>query len=44
MIVFRAVEDDEAGKGNFYTIHPDGTGLTQVTQFTDTVISHKVAF
>lgn len=44
LIVFRAVEDDEAGKGNFYTIHPDGTGLTQVTQFTDTVISHKVGF
>lgn len=44
LIVFRAVDNEEAGKGNFYTIHPDGTGLTQVTHFTDTVISHKVGF
>jgi len=44
LIAFRAVADDEAGIGNFYTIHPDGTSLTQVTDFTDTVISHKVGF
>jgi TolB protein len=44
LIAFRAVADEEAGIGNFFTIHPDGTSLTQVTHFTDTVISHKVAF
>lgn len=27
-----------------FTIHPDGTGLHQVTHFVDTVISHKVGF
>lgn len=43
-IAFRAVDDEEAGKGNFFTIKPDGTGLAQVTHFTDTVISHKVSF
>ena len=30
--------------GNFFTIHPDGTALTQITDFTDTVISHKIGF
>ena len=44
LITFRAVADEESGIGNFFTIHPDGTSLTQVTHFTDTVISHKVAF
>ena len=44
LIVFRAVVDEESGKGNFFTIHPDGSGLAQVTHFTDTVISHKVGF
>jgi len=44
LIAFRAVADDESGIGNFFTIHPDGTSLTQVTHFTDTVISHKVGF
>ena len=44
LIAFRAVADEEAGIGNFFTIHPDGTSLTQVTHFTDTVISHKVGF
>lgn len=43
-IAFRAVEDEEAGKGNFFTIGPDGKDLTQVTHFTDTVISHRVGF
>ncbi len=42
LIVFRAVADEESGKGNFFTIRPDGTGLTQVTRFVDTGISHKV--
>lgn len=43
-IAFRAVTDEEAGKGNFFTISPDGTQLTQVSHFTNTVISHKVSF
>ncbi len=44
LIVFRAVQDEESGIGNFYTIHPDGTGVHQVTHFTDETISHKVGF
>ncbi|MEO5661888.1 MAG: hypothetical protein ABIR39_01275 [Nocardioides sp.] len=43
-IVFRAVEDEETGIGNFFSMHPDGSGLTQLTHFEDTVISHKVKF
>ena len=30
--------------GNFFAVHPDGTALTQITDFTSTVISHKVGF
>ena len=44
LIVFRKVADEEAGVGNFFTIRPDGTALTQITDFTETVISHKVGF
>ncbi|MDQ1727678.1 MAG: TolB protein [Frankiaceae bacterium] len=44
LIVIRVTPDEETGVGNFYTIHPDGTGLTPVTKFTDTVISHQVGF
>jgi Tol biopolymer transport system component len=45
LIVFRAVEDEESGIGNFFTIHPDGSSVAQVTHFDDkTVISHKVGF
>ena len=44
LIAFRAVQNDESGIGNFFTINPDGTGLSQVTHFADTVISHKVSF
>jgi len=44
LIAFRAVADEESGIGNFFTVHPDGTALTQITHFTDTVISHKVGF
>lgn len=44
LIVLRAVQDEESGVGNFFTIHPDGTGIHQVTHFTDDVISHKVGF
>ncbi len=44
LIVFRAVTDEESGIGNFFTIHPDGSKLTQVTHFKDTVISTKVGF
>lgn len=44
LIVFRAVVNEESGVGNFFTIHPDGTALTQITDFTSTVISHKVGF
>jgi Tol biopolymer transport system component len=43
-IVFRAVQDEESGVGNFSTVRPDGSALTQVTHFTRTVISHKVGF
>jgi Tol biopolymer transport system component len=44
LIAFRAVLNDESGVGNFFTIHPDGTALTQITHFTGTVISHKIGF
>ena len=44
LIVFRAVVDEESGIGNFFTIRPDGTGLTQITHFHQTVVSHKVTF
>lgn len=44
LIAFRAVDDEEEGAGNFFTIKPDGTSLTQVTDFDDVVISHKVTF
>ena len=44
LVAFRAVQDDESGIGNFFTIHPDGSRLQQVTHFTDTVVSHKVSF
>ena len=44
LIAFRAVDDEESGIGNFFTIRPDGTHLTQVTHFADTVVSHKVSF
>jgi Tol biopolymer transport system component len=37
LIVFRAVADEESANGNFFTVHPDGTALTQITHFTDTV-------
>ena len=43
-IVFRAVVNEESGVGNFFTIKPDGTSLTQVTHFVGTTISHKVGF
>lgn len=42
LIAFRAVQDEESGVGNFYTIHPDGSGLTQVTHFVGQTISHQV--
>lgn len=44
LIAFRAVASEEAGIGNFFTIKPDGSGLTQVTHFDGTVISKKVSF
>jgi Tol biopolymer transport system component len=47
LIVFRAVRsgmDEESGVGNFFTIRPDGTGLTQITHFANTVIGHRVSF
>ena len=43
-VVFRAVVDDESGVGNFFSIRADGTGLNQITHFTNTVISHKVGY
>lgn len=30
--------------GNFFTIKPDGTSLTQITRFVGITISHKVGF
>lgn len=44
VIVFRSVQDEESGVGNFFTIRPDGSGLTQVTHFSDSELSHKVGF
>ncbi len=44
LIVFRVAPDEGSGVGNFYTMRPDGTALTQVTKFTGTVVSHKVGF
>lgn len=44
LIVFRAVADNEAGIGNFFTIRPDGSALTQITHLTNTVISHRASF
>jgi TolB protein len=44
LIVFRAVQDEESGIGNLYTIHPDGEGLTQITHLHNKVISHIVSF
>jgi len=44
LIAFRAVNDEELGIGNFYTIRPDGTSVTQVTHFTGITISYKVSF
>ena len=42
LIAFRAVQDEESGVGNFYTIRPTGDGLTQVTHFNGQTISHQV--
>jgi Tol biopolymer transport system component len=42
--VFRAVQDEDSGVGNFYTIRPDGSRLTQITHFKNTKISHVVSF
>lgn len=44
LIAFRAVTDYEEGIGNFYTIHPDGTALTQITHLTNTHISQRADF
>jgi len=44
LIVFRAVASEDSGVGNFFTIRPDGTGLTQLTHFSGQVISHQVGF
>jgi Tol biopolymer transport system component len=44
LLVFRAVDDEESGIGNFFSIHADGTNLTQITHFTNKVVSHKVSF
>lgn len=43
-IAFRAAKDEEMGIGNFFSVHPDGSGLAQLTHFHDVVISHKVGF
>ena len=44
LIVFRVAPDEHSGVGNFFTMRPDGTELTQVTKFAGTVVSHKVGF
>lgn len=43
-LLIRVVADEEAGHGNFYTVSPDGSTLTQATHFTDQLISHEAAF
>jgi Tol biopolymer transport system component len=43
-IAFRIAPDEETGVGNFFTINPDGSGLSQVTHYSNTVMSHKVDF
>jgi Tol biopolymer transport system component len=44
LILFRVAPNEESGVGNFFTIHPDGTGQNQATNFTGTEISHKAGF
>jgi TolB protein len=44
LVVFRAVDDEESGIGNFFTIPSEGGNPTQITHFTGTVISHTVRF
>jgi Tol biopolymer transport system component len=43
LIAYRSAPE-ESGIGNFFTIRPDGSGLTQVTHLQDTVISHQIGF
>jgi Tol biopolymer transport system component len=33
-IVFHSNENNDGANGQFYTVHPDGTGLRQITHFT----------
>lgn len=41
-IVFRVAADEESGIGNYFQISPDGTGLKQVTHYSNTLVGHKV--
>ena len=41
-IVFRIAADEESGIGNYFRISPDGTGLKQLTHYSDTLVGHKV--
>jgi Tol biopolymer transport system component len=41
-IVFRVASDEESGFGNYFRISPDGTGLRQITHYSNTLVSHKV--
>lgn len=43
-IIFRVAINEESGIGNFFTVQPDGSGLTQVTHLKEAVVSHKVGF
>jgi Tol biopolymer transport system component len=43
-IVFRVAPDEGSGVGNFFTVKPDGSGLTQATHLKEVVASHKVGF
>lgn len=44
LIAFRRVTDPDAAIGDYYTVHPDGSGLRQVTHLTNKKISRKVSF
>ncbi|MEO6115336.1 MAG: hypothetical protein ABIP33_03035 [Pseudolysinimonas sp.] len=43
-IAFRVAPNEESGIGNFFTVRPDGSSLSQVTRFKSAVMSHRVAF
>jgi TolB protein len=44
LILFRAVQGEEGDYGNLYTIHPDGTGLHQLTDYDSTTMVLSYSF